>query len=146
MTLTHGTCISVDGIGVLLRGPPGSGKSDLALRLLNRRDLDVLLVADDQIRLDRHGDWLLAIAPNEIVNKIEVRGVGLVSVDNVAEVRLRLILDLCRQECIPRMPQKNYCTINGVTLPRYPCAPLEASAPDKVVLLARAIDQDIILS
>ncbi|MCS5606493.1 MAG: hypothetical protein NZ936_12970, partial [Alphaproteobacteria bacterium] len=47
MILAHGTCISIDGAGVLLRGPSGSGKSDLALRLLYRKDLNVLLVADD---------------------------------------------------------------------------------------------------
>ena len=140
--LAHGTCISVAGIGVLLRGPSGSGKSDLALRLLNRRGIHILLVADDQVCLNRRDDELWATAPQEITNRIEVRGVGLVAVENVAEVRLRLVLDLCSLECIPRMPQENYCTIDGVTLPVFSCAPLEASAPDKVVLLARSIDEE----
>ena len=143
MTLAHGTCISISGVGVLLRGPSGSGKSDLALRLLNRKDLDVFLVADDQVHLNRRDDELWAIAPNEIANIIEVRGVGLGAVDKVVEVRLRLILDVCGLGDIPRMPRGSCCTINGVTLPLYPCASLEASAPDKVLLLARSMDEDI---
>ena len=146
MILAHGTCISIDGAGVLLRGPSGSGKSDLALRLLNRKDLDILLVADDQVYINRRGDALWAAASDELASLIEVRGVGLVAVDHMAEVRLRLVLDLCSLEGIPRLPQVRHCTIEGVTLPLYPCASLEASAPDKVVLLARSLDVDILRS
>jgi len=146
MTLVHGTCISIAGVGILLRGPSGSGKSDLALRLLNRENLDVFLVADDQVRLNRREDGLWAIAPNEIANMIEVRGVGLVAVDNVVEVRLRLILDVCGLEFIPRVPRESCCTIDGVSLPLYPCASFEASAPDKVLLLAKSMDEDIFCS
>ena len=118
----------------------------MALRLLNRKDLNVFLVADDQVHLNRRDDGLWAIAPNEIANMIEVRGVGLVAVDNVVEVRLRLILDVCGLECIPRMPRKSCFTIDGITLPLYPCAFLEVSAPDKVLLLARSVDEDIFRS
>ena len=146
MILAHGTCISIDGAGVLLRGPSGSGKSDLALRLLNRKDLNVLLVADDQVYLDQRGEDLWAAASDELSGMMEVRGVGLVAVDHMAEVRVRLVLDLCSLESVPRLPQVSCCTIDGVTLPLYPCAPLEASAPDKVVLLARSLDGDILRS
>ena len=146
MILAHGTCISIDGAGVLLRGPSGSGKSDLALRLLNRKDLNVLLVADDQVYLDRRGEDLWAAASDELSSMMEVRGVGLVAVDHMAEVRVRLVLDLCSLENVPRLPQVSCCTIDRVTLPLYPCAPLEASAPDKVVLLARSLDGDILRS
>lgn len=143
MALVHGTCISVGGVGVLLRGPSGSGKSDLALRLLNRKDLDVLLVADDQVMIDKRRDSLWAAAPDEISRKMEVRGVGLVTVNNATEVQLRLILDLCSVDSVPRLPREDRCTINGVTLPRYLCASLEASAPDKVALLVRSLNEDI---
>ena len=144
MILAHGTCISIDGAGVLLRGPSGSGKSDLALRLLNRKDLNVLLVADDQVYLDQRGEDLWAAASEELSSMMEVRGVGLVAVDHMAEVRVLLVLDLCSLESVPRLPQASRCTIDGVTLPLYPFAPLEASAPDKVVLLARSLGGDIL--
>ena len=44
MTLFHATCVEIDGLGVLIEGPPGSGKSDLGLRLMQR---GALLVGDD---------------------------------------------------------------------------------------------------
>ena len=146
MILAHGTCISIDGVGVLLRGPSGSGKSDLALRLLNRKDLNVLLVADDQVYLDRRGEDLWAAASDKLSSMMEVRGVGLIAVDHMTEVRVRLVLDLCSPKSVPRLPQVSRCTIDEVTLLLYPCAPLEASAPDKVVLLARSLDGDILRS
>ena len=48
----HATCIALDGRGVLLRGPSGSGKSDMALRLI---DAGAELVADDRVDLDAPG-------------------------------------------------------------------------------------------
>ena len=146
MFLAHGTCSSIDGAGVLFRGPSGSGKSDLALRLINLIDLNVLLVADDQVYLDQRGEDLWAAASGELSSMMEVRGVGLVAVDHMTEVRVRLVLDLCSLESVPRLPQVSSCIIDGVTLPLYPCAPLESSAPDKVVLLARSLDGDIFRS
>ncbi|MEC8006219.1 MAG: serine/threonine protein kinase, partial [Pseudomonadota bacterium] len=50
MERVHGTCVAIDGAGVLLRGPSGSGKSDLALRLI---DGGATLVGDDQLELSR---------------------------------------------------------------------------------------------
>ena len=53
MVTVHATCIAIDGHGILLRGPAGSGKSDLALRAIDR---GARLVADDQVVLTRHGE------------------------------------------------------------------------------------------
>ena len=80
--LVHGTCVALGRRAALLRGAPGSGKSDLALRFLflARRGPAALeapaLVADDQVRLSRDGDRVLAAAPESIVGKMEVRGRG----------------------------------------------------------------------
>ena len=149
MSLLHGTCIAIGSSGVLLRGAPGSGKSDLALRLLGRCRLGAQLVADDQVQVTARADGLWAQAPAQIAGLLEVRGVGVVKMAALAEVRLRLVLDLCApggQHAVPRMPAAARCTIDGVDLPLYPCAPFEASAPDKVALLLRSLDEDILRS
>ncbi|MFP6747545.1 MAG: HPr kinase/phosphatase C-terminal domain-containing protein [Alphaproteobacteria bacterium] len=146
MRLLHGTCIAFGATGVLLRGPSGAGKSDLALRLIGRPDLAVRLVADDQIALTRRGGELWASAAEPITGMMEVRGVGLVRQDNLAEARLRLVLDLSPPGEVPRLPEATCCTIDGVHLPLYLLAPFEASAADKIALLVRSLDEDILRS
>ncbi|HAQ33260.1 MAG TPA: serine/threonine protein kinase, partial [Rhodospirillaceae bacterium] len=78
MTLIHGTCVALNGVTVLLRGPSGSGKSDLALRLI---DGGGRLVADDQTLVEIQGERLVATAPETIAGKMEVRGVGVLAVE-----------------------------------------------------------------
>ena len=146
MSLIHGTCVAIGSCGVLLRGAPGSGKSDLALRLLGQAHLDAWLVADDQVQLSRRGNELWAQAPASIVGLIEVRGLGIIRLDALEEVQLRLVLDLRDSADVPRLPEAATYTIDGVSLPLYPCAPFEASAPDKAALLVRALDEDILRS
>ena len=150
MILVHGTCIAFGATGLLLRGPSGAGKSDLALRLINRPnirpDMAVRLVADDQVELSRRDDELWASAPSQIAGLLEVRGVGLVRFETHGDVRLRLVLDLCPTGAVPRLPEADRCTIDGVALPLYPFAPFEASAPDKVSILVRSLAQDILAS
>ena len=83
----HGSCASKAGVGVLLIGPPGSGKSDLLLRLLDR---GFSLVADDQVDiLDGH-----ASPPAALAGMLEVRGLGIVRLPHVAQTRLALVVDL----------------------------------------------------
>lgn len=147
MSLVHGTCIAIDAKGILLRGAPGSGKSDLALRLLGLTHLAAELVADDQVQLTRRGDELWAQAPTPIAGLLEVRGVGIVHLAALAAVRLCLVLDLHApgaRDMVPRLPEAAHCTIDGISLPLYPCMPFEASAPDKVALLVRCLDEDIL--
>lgn len=146
MSLLHGTCIAIGANAILLRGAPGSGKSDLALRLLGRTDLAAQLIADDQVEVVRREDQLWARTPASIAGLLEVRGIGIAHLDCLAEARLRLVLDLLPIADVPRMPVAATCTIDDIALPLYPCAPFEASAPDKVALLARSLDEDILRS
>ena len=60
--LVHATAVAIDGQAVLLRGPSGSGKSDLALRLI---DAGARLVADDQSELSRRGDVMIVRAAGD---------------------------------------------------------------------------------
>ncbi len=134
MALLHGTCIEVSGAGVLVRGPSGSGKSDLALRLIDR---GARLVADDQVEVTAFGDHLIAAAPEALAGMLEVRGLGIVAVETVASQRVDLVVDLMAAEPVERMPKDESVTIEGVALPLLHLAPFQASAAAKVRLAVR---------
>ena len=67
-TQIHATAVALEGLGILLRGPSGSGKSDLGIRLIDR---GAVLIADDRVDLRRRGDNILASPPNALAGKIE---------------------------------------------------------------------------
>lgn len=131
MELVYGTAVAIDGRAVLLRGPSGSGKSDLALRLIEG---GAQLVADDQTRLVREGDRLLASAPDTIAGQLEVRGVGIVPVGNVRRAPLDMVIDLVPAEQVERFPDAGSCRYLDVSVPLLSLAPFEASTPAKVRL------------
>lgn len=131
----HGTTVELAGIGVLLRGPPGSGKSDLALRLI---DSGARLVADDRTLLRREGDDLIAAAPPTIAGRLEVRGIGIVTVPSVASSVLRLVVDLVAPGAVERLPEPGFAHLLGIDLPLISLTPFEASAAAKLRLAARA--------
>jgi hypothetical protein len=87
----HGTAVEIDGWAVLLTGAAGSGKSDLALRLLDR---GAQLVGDDYVDLGHAGEFLLIRPAKELAGKLEIRGIGIVEVAYRAESPLRLIAEL----------------------------------------------------
>lgn len=133
MLQVHATCVAVDGVGVLLQGPPGSGKSDLALRLI---EAGAALVADDRTEVRRRDGALWAGAPAAINGLLEVRGVGVMRLDAMAEVRLGLAVDLVATDAVERNPEAATRKMLGVALPLVALAPFEASAPAKVRLAA----------
>jgi serine kinase of HPr protein (carbohydrate metabolism regulator) len=141
----HGTCVALGRTAALLRGPSGSGKSDLALRFLflARRGPAALeapiLVADDQVWLVPGDARLLARAPDSIRGKMEVRGVGIVDVKSLAEADLALVVDLVAASDVERLPDDALKTrLLGVDVPLVRLYPWEASAPIKLaVALAR---------
>jgi serine kinase of HPr protein (carbohydrate metabolism regulator) len=143
--LVHGTCVALGRTAALLRGPSGSGKSDLALRFLYlaRRGPAALepptLVADDQVRLLRDGARLVAKPPDSIRGKIEVRGVGIVEVKSLAEAELALIVDMVAAGEVERLPEGDAAArMLGVEVPLLRLNPWEASAPIKLAIaLAR---------
>ncbi|HEX8307349.1 MAG TPA: HPr kinase/phosphatase C-terminal domain-containing protein [Allosphingosinicella sp.] len=123
----HASCVSIAGRGVLLGGRSGAGKSDLALRLIDR---GAELVSDDYTELRRVGDTVLAQAPETIAGKIEVRGVGLVELAESAGVPICLCVDL---DSIPeRLPEPAAVRLAGIEIPAVALAALEPSAPLKL--------------
>jgi HPr kinase/phosphorylase len=129
--LVHATAIAIGDAAILLRGPPGAGKSDLALRLI---DGGARLVADDQAELRRAGKLILVRAPAAIAGRIEVRGIGILRVDAVEEAPLALIVDLVPSSEIERLPESRFEEILGVPIPLIALAPFEASAAAKLRL------------
>lgn len=137
MTTVHATCVAIDGLGILLRGPSGSGKSDLALRLI---DEGAQLVSDDYTMLETRGGHLIATAPESIKGMLEVRGLGILPVPAKPRVVIGLIVDLVTDAPIERLPEPDAVTIDGtgaLPIPRVRIAPLEASAAAKVRLAAK---------
>lgn len=125
----HASTVALDGRAVLIMGPSGSGKSDLALRLIDR---GFVLVSDDQTIVKRDGDRLIATAPPNIAGKLEIRGIGIVEVDRVRDVPVALLVEL-RSE-IPRMPDDDSRerSFLGIGLPMISIDAVPASAPAKV--------------
>jgi serine kinase of HPr protein (carbohydrate metabolism regulator) len=136
----HGTAIALAGTAVLIRGASGSGKSDLALRCLALAPtaltaVPAMLVADDYVTVTRTGDRLVAEAPATIRGKLEVRGLGIVTVPCQESAELVLVADLVAPEQIERFPDPTpEVELGGVKLPLLHIAPFEASAPVKLLL------------
>jgi HPr kinase/phosphorylase len=115
--------VSRDGDGVLLIGPSGSGKSDLALRLLGR---GFLLVADDRVDIDNG----VAAPPAALAGLLEVRGLGIVRLPYAATARLALVAELgIAAERLPAVGRHA-----GLGLPLVRLDPTAASAPERLAL------------
>src|ERR1044071_6207055 len=109
----HASTVASEGRAVLITGPSGSGKSDLALRLLDR---GFALVSDDQTLVRRDGERLIASAPSTIAGKLEVRGIGIIEMEAASDVPIALVVELTSE--IERLPEDNRKhAILGVSIP-----------------------------
>lgn len=127
-TALHASCVAIRGKGVLLLGGSGAGKSDLALRLIDR---GATLVSDDGVVVEGRNGRLHARPGPNIEGQIEVRGLGILTLPwEEAPLALAIALD----KPVPRMPDESLPVrvIEGLTLPVIALDPFEASAPVKV--------------
>jgi HPr kinase/phosphorylase len=112
MTNIHASCVALAHAaqkfganardGILLLGESGTGKSDLALRLIAQ---GAQLVADDRVELFVRRGALWACAPAKLVGLIEARGVGIVALPFAPEARVALVIRLVAPDAVPRLPQ-----------------------------------------
>ncbi len=146
----HGTCVAIGGVCVILRGVPGAGKSDLALRFLylpaGALAGPPALVADDQTILRRAGETVLASCPPALLGRIEVRGLGIARLTALAkEARLTLLADLDASAAAgePRFPEApRYEDVLGLPIRRIVLDPFESSAPVKLALALQNMLED----
>jgi serine kinase of HPr protein (carbohydrate metabolism regulator) len=155
VVMVHATAIAVGGRAALIRGPSGSGKSDLALRCLALPATGaltagahaagalaasaepVLLVADDVVMLApaSDGESILASCPPAIVGLLEVRGIGIVPVRHVTGARLAAVFDIVAADvAIERLPEPEVVHWFGIAVPRYAIHAFEASSAIKIRL------------
>jgi HPr kinase/phosphorylase len=144
--LVNGTALAWRGQGVLIRGPSGSGKSDLTLRLL---DSGATLISDDVVEMKRADRRLLLSfppeSPSDLKGKIVARGLGLVDVAAAPpEVELALVVEAtppAEVEILPESLDSEWLGLPVTTL-RIPL--LEPSAPAKVRLALAKLSRSII--
>lgn len=136
----HGTALEVEGVGLLLRGPSGSGKSDLALRLIEG---GAKLIADDRVDLTRREDQLSARAPQALAGLLEVREIGILQFPFLKETVLKAIIDLYPSSPENRLPEERVEDVAGLQIRLFRIDPWQISAPVKVRLVSQLLSGSI---
>jgi serine kinase of HPr protein (carbohydrate metabolism regulator) len=131
MTVLHqASCVVIAERAILIEGPPGSGKSSLALALIDR---GAMLVGDDGVSLTPRAGELYASPPPNIAGLLEVRNLGLLQFPTVRDVRVALVVQLDRQA--PRFIEvAERAERAGVTLPLIRLWPSETAPARKAEL------------
>lgn len=111
--IVHGSCVALNGNGLLVLGASGSGKSSLALSLMA---FDATLVADDRVILDQDAGMVIALAPPTVRGLIEARGIGLLTCTPGDPVPVKLVVDMDETET-ERLPHSRTISLLGQDIP-----------------------------
>jgi HPr kinase/phosphorylase len=139
-TTVHASAVLAGARAVLIRGPSGSGKSRLALSLIEAAGAGTLrfarLVGDDRVYLDAAHGRLLVRPAEALAGLIEIRGVGIRKLPHESSAVVGQVVDLAAGDA-ERLPdtERQYAVIAGVTLPRLAVAPGQEALPAVLALL-----------
>lgn len=140
MPQIHATAVSIEGQGVLLTGESGSGKSDLALRLIDR---NARLVADDRCEVFAVEDQLNIAPPPQLEGMLEVRGVGIVVLQFEKTAPVSIVVEMTARDAVDRLPEALSREIEGIRLPLFKLDPFDVSAPEKVSMALKLVRGEI---
>lgn len=140
--MVHGTCVDIKGAGVLILGRSGSGKSSLAIQLIDR---GATLIADDQTLLSREESKLIAHTPLKLRGILEVRGIGLCSFPYIEKTPLNLVVEITDKEESERLPDPLWIEYHGVKVPLLKLQKRDPLGAIKVELKLVTKDTDYVL-
>ena len=135
----HSTSVVIDDNGVLILGDSGSGKSDLALRLI---DNGATLISDDISICRKNSNNIYLYCPPEIRGLLEVREIGIITVPFVERIKLRLVVNL-KSINNERFPKDNYLKILGIKIPLINIDGKNSSAVAKIKVKLNEIRETI---
>lgn len=138
----HATALVVGETGLLVTGPSGSGKSKLAMDLIQAaavRGRFAALVSDDRVGLQVAGKRVLAIAPPPIAGMIELRGSGIMTMTHLPRAVMHVAIAVGRAQDQPRLPPAGarYTPEPGVDLPLFHMVPGHLHDPMDLILAFR---------
>ena len=135
--LIHASCVLWQNKGILLVGDSGCGKSTGTLALIEK---GATLIADNYCEINVQNDKVIATCPPTITGKIEVRGVGIVSVKSIPECAVDVVID-CKSDfkSVPRMPDNKKWTILEKQIPLYALCPFDKIFETKVSLILASL-------
>jgi HPr kinase/phosphorylase len=139
-TTVHASAVLAGARAVLIRGPSGSGKSRLALSLVEAAGAGTLrfarLIGDDRVYLEAADGRLLVRPAEALAGLIEIRGVGIRKLPYEPSAVVGLVVDLAAADA-ERLPdtERQYAVIAGVTLPRLAVAAGHEALPAVLALL-----------
>lgn len=131
----HASCVAFGDQAILIRGAPRSGKSDIALQLIDGQGyglghgpLRAKLVADDQVTLTRIKSEIIVTAPATLRGKLEIRGRGIVALAHKPKAKLIGVVDFKSRAQIERMPEPKDMHVEILDL-SFPLCYIDLAAP-----------------
>lgn len=120
----HGTALTFASCGFLIEGPPGSGKTALALAAITeagRQGRFAALVADDQCLMEVAHGRLIASCPPVLRGLAEMRNLGIVDCAFAGSAIIDCVIRLVEAATIERMPQPQSTRMAGIEVPVFEC-------------------------